>query len=336
MPTLFKKILLSLASLVLFLALAEGFCRLVPLHRDQFTMPVDDVLIPNDELIWRLKPYTSGPFTTNELGLRDTPYNSTADRKILLLGDSVAWGDGIHDPRLTFPWLLEQQLSTARGKPVEVINSAVPGYSTFQELHYLQLHGLQLAPDLIVVQFCLNDVIERYSRLAEYGGDNYFIGIDTRHAVRGLHGWLLRNSRAYETGMRLAVRLARNQQEYQVEKLTATPLSPELTAAWDRTLSELDQMRELAAANRIPLVILVMPYRFQLEHPEQTDQPQKMLQQWGRNKGITVIDLLPQFTVFRANSEGVPLFFDPSHLTLEGHQLTAEIAAAALLPLLQQ
>ena len=49
--------------------------------------------------------------------------------------------------------------------------------------------------DAIVLQFCLNDVVERYSSLAEYGGENIFLGIDTRDAVSGVHGFLLRSSR---------------------------------------------------------------------------------------------------------------------------------------------
>lgn len=332
---LIGKLALASMSLIVALLAVEGLCRMLPAHRDTAAVPADDILTPDPELVWRLKPQSGGPFATNALGLRDTPYQADATFKILLLGDSVSWGDGIHDPRLTYPWLLEKRLSEARGVTVEVINSAVPGYSTFQEFRYLQLHGLSLKPDLIIIQFCLNDVIERYSRLAEYGGDNIFIGIDTRHAIRGLHGWLLRNSRAYETGMRFAVRLARNQQEYQVEKLTEQPLSPELTEAWARTLSELDQIGELAAENRIPVVLLMVPYRFQLERPELTDQPQQLLQHWASSRGIPMIDLLPQFTASSSRVANAPMFFDPSHLTIEGHQMTAEITAAALLPLLQ-
>lgn len=66
MHGLAKKLTLPLISLVLFLMVAEGFFRFVPRHRDQFGMPVDDVLIPDAKLIWRLKPYENGPFTTNE------------------------------------------------------------------------------------------------------------------------------------------------------------------------------------------------------------------------------------------------------------------------------
>jgi hypothetical protein len=71
----------------------------------------------------------------------------------------------------------------------EIVNASVPGYSTFQELGWLKLHGLALEPDTVVLQLCLNDVDERYLALAEYGADNFLLGVDTRLAIHGLQGF---------------------------------------------------------------------------------------------------------------------------------------------------
>src|SRR4029434_5919915 len=109
------------------------------------------------------------------------PYRAQADFKILVLGDSVAWGDGIDETTRTFPYLLERRLGARDpGHTFEVVNAAVPGYTTEQEATYLELHGLALGPAAIVVQFTLNDVIARPPWLARWSG---------RDALRAVYGF---------------------------------------------------------------------------------------------------------------------------------------------------
>ena len=232
--------------------------------------------------------------------------------------------------RMVYPYVLEQQLSKDENKTYEVINSGVPGYSTFQELRYLQTRGLELKPDLIVLQFCLNDVVERYSSLSQYGGDNVFLGIDTRQSAQGAVGWLLGHSRAFEAVTRLLVRLSRNQQEYQVMKLASDTLSPELKRAWDTVLSEVDGIRELAVKNGIPLLIVVTPYNFQLDQPRRTNQPQRILEKYAGEHGVPFVDLLPDFSTFHEMNPQVPLFNDENHFSIQGHSLAAAVLSKAI------
>ncbi len=151
---LWRKIAFSFLPLLLLATGAELWFRL---HSHQDAYPTHTGFVePDPDLIWRLKPQAAGPLATNELGLRDTPYRAGADVKILLLGDSVSWGNGIQDVGRIYPTLLERKLNQDHGRrSFEVINASVPGYSTFQELGYLELYGLALEPDALVVQFCL-------------------------------------------------------------------------------------------------------------------------------------------------------------------------------------
>ena len=271
-----KKILFSLIPLLLMLSLLETFCRIFPFHKDS-GQTLAGFVVQDKELGWRLQPRKEGPLATNELGFRDTPLNHNSDKLILLLGDSISWGDGVDDVKQLYPYLLETRLSEETGRTYEVINSSVPGYSTFQQLRYLQLYGIGLKPDVIVLQFCLNDVVERYSTLAQYGGDNVFLGVDTRQSIQGAYGWLIRNSRLFEALTRLLIGMSRNQQEYDVGNMASDQLSRELESAWALTLSEIDGIRDVAVRNDIPLMIVIAPYSFQLEHPEKTNQPQRAL-----------------------------------------------------------
>jgi lysophospholipase L1-like esterase len=81
--------------------------------------------------------------------------------RILVLGDSLAWGFGVGDDE-TFAARLESIL--ARRYPdfdIQVLNGAVPGYGTADELAFLRARGTELDPDLVIVQFLsVNDLSE--------------------------------------------------------------------------------------------------------------------------------------------------------------------------------
>lgn len=282
-------------------------------------------VVEDRDLIWRLKPQTEGPLITNRLGLRDGPYNENADLKILALGDSVTWGEAIHNQQQLYTSLLEDMLQEKYPDiAVEVINAGVPGYSTFQERLYLELYGLDLQPDLVVLQFCLNDVTEPYHTLAALGGDNRFLGIDTRQAAKGAFGWLLRHSVAFEWTVKKVQRLLRKREEYNVVSLCREPLSVELSEAWERAFAELDRVVALTSAQGIPFVLLGAPYQFQTVYPDQTGQPQRRLMDYAGSRGTDFLDLLPYFAA-SAKEDPQPLFFDANHFTPRGHRITADV-----------
>lgn len=88
-------------------------------------------------------------------GLRDKEYRysrSPGIKRIVILGDSFSWGWGVEVSE-AFPDLLEAALEN-----VEVINAGVPGYSTDQELLWLEREGLKYQPDLVILQLFLNDI----------------------------------------------------------------------------------------------------------------------------------------------------------------------------------
>ena len=303
-----------------------------PSHQDS-RRSLSGFVVQDKELGWRLQPRKKGTLATNELGFRDTAFNQNADKRILLLGDSISWGDGISDVKKVYPYLLEKMLSEKTGHTYEVINSSVPGYSTFQQLRYLQQYGIELDPDMIILQFSLNDVVERYSAFAQYGGDNVFLGVDTRKLIPGIHGRLIRNSRAYEALIRLLMSLGRNQQEYKVRKMASDQLSQDLKSAWALTLSEIEGINEIAVENGTPLMIVIAPYHFQLGRSQKTNQPQKVLLKYGRDNDIPVVDLLPHFESAYQQNRNIPLFKDANHFSIIGHFLTSLILAKSILSL---
>ena len=45
---------------------------------------------------------------------------------------------------------------------IEVINAGVPGYTTYQELEFLKIYGLDMKPDLVILGFVFNDLFYKY------------------------------------------------------------------------------------------------------------------------------------------------------------------------------
>ena len=76
--------------------------------------------------------------------------SSPSSYKILILGDSISqWGKYVE--------YFEDLLTERYNKQIKVINAGVMGYDTELEYRYLKYRGLQLNPNLVILQFCVND-----------------------------------------------------------------------------------------------------------------------------------------------------------------------------------
>ena len=98
--------------------------------------------------------------TINSLGLRGkevAPQKPAGIYRILGIGDSFAFGEGVKDED-TFLHRLQLQLNTrTAGKNFEVLNAGVQGYNTRDEVLYLEHRWLKLEPDLVLITFYVND-----------------------------------------------------------------------------------------------------------------------------------------------------------------------------------
>ncbi len=121
--------------------------------------------IPN----WHSK--TNGrTLTINSRGLRDREYpldKPAGVRRILVLGDSYAWGYGVSDDEI-FTEILEQKLSLNDSK-WQVLNSGVSGWGTDQQYLYLKEEGIHYEPDVVVLAFFLLNDPENNTHSRQYG-----------------------------------------------------------------------------------------------------------------------------------------------------------------------
>jgi len=164
-----RRVLFSLAPLLLLLTVGEGGARLVGTEECQAIEPRAgewETMVGDANLLWRLEPDTlfespAGTTQINSVGLRESLEPSqekhAKEKRIIVTGDSSIYGWGVRDNE-TYAIFLERELrSRLNGTRVEVINLGVPGYSTEQSIRLLDQVGWSYEPDLIVVSNLFSD-----------------------------------------------------------------------------------------------------------------------------------------------------------------------------------
>lgn len=156
---------LSLIIISIFFALflSEIVLRFIG-FKPLYVSPERDRFWKYDSLLgWAHEPGQEGVFETpqfrtvvriNENGLRDRRHSyerQNDTERILVLGDSFAWGYGVEESE-RFSQLLEEALG------VEVINAGVSGYSTDQEFLWYKNEGVKYETDLVILVLTGNDV----------------------------------------------------------------------------------------------------------------------------------------------------------------------------------
>ena len=192
----------------------------------------------------------------NALGLRGPELSErkpAGTYRILALGDSVTFGFYVDDPD-TYPAQLAGLLGEALpdGRKIEVVNAGCGHFSVGDERAYLSERLLRLDPDVVLLQFCSNDLSERellrepslYQKLA--------CGEEAKS------DWL-RQTALGEFQLQLAIRYKEWRRRrkgdwppkgFNGERLETNP------AVWERYTQELLALRELLAEREVPLLVL--------------------------------------------------------------------------------
>jgi hypothetical protein len=149
-------------------------------------------------------------FVTNSKGLRNTvefPYKKPGGTlRVLSLGDSQTQGYEVGQES-TFSAVLENFLN-ARGVHAEVLDAGVSGFSTAEELAFLENEGYRYEPDVVVLAFYANDFLDNVraglfrlkapDQLVE-GKFEYIPGVKAQNFIYAIPGvkWLGENSYFY-------------------------------------------------------------------------------------------------------------------------------------------
>jgi lysophospholipase L1-like esterase len=297
------------------------------------------LFLQDRELGWRHRPGAEGEWAgwvrINRQGYRgpEVAEEKAPDEfRILFLGDSVAFALRT-DYEDGFVARIERALNERADMPlVTTVNMSVSGYSPWQEYICLKRQGLKLRPDLVVHCFCLNDVTEKFN-LMRFGGDR--IGFEAAMASSGLE-WsgLYRLARRARVWLRFGTDVKKAVGEIadrEVWDLVDQPDSEFVQNAWSVTKENMARIIQWCRDNNVPLAVVCFPYAFQLERPQETDHPQRVLQHFCEERNVPFLDLLPPMRGYhRDRGTESPLFYDRNHPTIEGHAFAAEQILAFL------
>lgn len=268
---------------------------------------------PDPELVHELIPGASIPGVSEEIvinseGFRDDPFEREKGEgafRIVLLGDSVAWGFGVDTPE-AFPQRLEALLNEglADASPtVEVLNLGVMGYSTAQEARLLEAKEVDYDPDLVILAYVLNDPDEVDGGLSRYFDPPRIYLLDAFHRFSR---WAA------------AERIGRTRGGGYPEVIH--------TLYWDEVVCNLDRIQKVLEERKIPMAVAQIP-AFSWEgdrYPE--DKLEVRLSEEFERRGFRPHRLRPSFRGLDAKE----ISFDFWHPTAEGHRIIAEDLAAFL------
>lgn len=327
-----KKLLFSLVVFLLGLGLVEIVIRVVVGQPLAERLPMT-IVRAHRTRGWEMVPhadhYTYEHLVkVNGLGLRGPEVPKTkapGERRVLVLGDSMVYGQGVADDE-TVP----AQLERALGRPgTTVINGGLRAYSTAQELALLQELGERIRPDLVVLCWFWNDLdadpIEvQYQSLAGLGE----VPFDTRAPVDGMlmFRWRVRRVVRSSALVMLAYDLiSADGDEW--------PSREAQVAGMGKLDAYLAEFKRWCAAHDARLVFVVVPNPNCLHrgHPsEKLEQEVAALARWHE---LPVVEPLPALRALAERAGSILIPFDGHYIAAANGVIAGEIARVARLHL---
>jgi hypothetical protein len=280
---------------------------------------------------------------SNSSGFRDREHTVAKPPgvyRIVVLGDSIAAGLHVERNEDVFPPILERLLEQA-GLRAEVINLAVSGYNTQQEVEMLRDKGLQYHPDLVLVAYTMSsrehldgDILKTLLEAEQQQG-----GVSSAR----VNSWLVKS--ALYRFVRFRVLAARRPGPAPAAASTAggsaaatrgaVAAGPQhyldLVSA-DTVAPYFGVLRDLSRQQRFQVLIAVFP-RFVRNFGYYTlGRQHQFVGELAKENGFALVDLLVPFSDCRKAS-AEPISSDNFHPSPYGQRCAAAAMARAVLAL---
>lgn len=277
------------------------------------------------------------PFVIGDSGLRGNKHRPKTPNtfRILVLGDSQAFGFGVTDDA-TFVSRLEALLTRRYPETdIQVLNGGVPGYGTADELAFFIKRGPELHPDLVVVQFLsVNDLQENRAPAATWAGvrDGILTARNSEQtpsppAWAQAQRWLKLNSH-----------LARLLLDSVGYLLTRVGLLGGVDALWGEDFTDDDAERGVALLREIAqrarqlgaptLFLYTTGQAHVIEEEYEPLRSRTVIEDAAQLEGCSWIDATAEL---RKRSDRMDLYYPKDgHWTAAGHQAIAEILEAKI------
>ncbi len=336
-PPVLKKLSLSLVALLLALGAAEVGLRAVGAAPDVSVIQKGRFrLAANPKIGFEPVPLAyhgeSMSFydyqgASNSLGFRDGEHavaKPPGVYRIVIIGDSIAAGLRVERTADLFPDVLERLLR-GQGVRAEVLNFAVSGYNTQQEVETLKDRALAYRPDLVIVAYSLTDR-ERVD------GDILKTLLEDERAERGgvsqarVNPYLVKS--ALYRFLRFRVMAPRGSSA--AGGLTSDEQRDLDLVSGDTVAEYFGVLAGLSREHGFQVLVAIFPrlvknfgyYRFYDQH--------LFVRNLARQQGFHLVDLLEPMARCRAASS-TPIGADNWHPSAYGHRCAAEAIDRAIL-----
>ncbi|MDH3211643.1 MAG: SGNH/GDSL hydrolase family protein [Myxococcales bacterium] len=229
-------------------------------------------------------------------------------RRIVLLGDSFAFGEGVRVEH-TLGARLQESVNEDSGTATEVLTLAAGGWGTRDEINYLERAGIGFEPDLVIVVYVLND--------AEYAG-----GLDLWGRFRQQYE-NRRLQSSYLASYVYAGFARRRLARAYIDDLVVR--SRKQRGDWAASFGDLARGRRIAESAGARFAVAIFPFLYELDAGYPFRPLHEMVAQFCTWNGIRVIDL---FDAFEGHSD-TDLWVHPSdqHPNEDGHRIAADALA---------
>jgi len=276
----------------------------------------------DQDISYMLKPNFTGPRYKNTnyihhtnsqslLGSEEVTTNPNI-KKILFLGDSVTYGENL-DYKQTFVPLLQKQA----GKQFQFSNGSCPAWSTKQEITFYEKYLSDIDWNAIVLVFFPNDLVNY--QLINRKSDND-VSIDN---ISSKDYFTYRPQLMY-----LKQKFSQNSKSKLLSKEMDYILMAWVDSAFNKYLSQ-TLLPFVKKYRDTPLIIIAVPSHLQiymrttLNTPQNIAYfPQNKLKNFCEEQNIPFIDCANSLENILLKSTN--LYIDPQHLSVIGHQLTAD------------
>jgi lysophospholipase L1-like esterase len=301
----------ALARGMLEISLAEGVVQLRDPSKMMYAYNYDasgHVVLYDEKLGWRNPPNLIGrtfghPLRINARGLRGRNYpyaKPGATDRILVLGDSYAWGFDVGDAEV-FSEVLEARLS-AGPRNIEVINTGVSGWGTDQEFLFFMDEGLRYAPDIVVLAFyVLNDFNE--NTVSRQHGHNKPFFRDRELNLAG-------------------VPVPQSIEGVAEQKSSAGPI--------EITMAIIERLERECRAREIDFVLMIFGTMFRAGDAQMLSYTEPFFERLAQVEGLRYFDLDDRFIARGIGSRQLTAGNAGAHWNAYGHQLAAEELQAYL------
>jgi len=265
----------------------------------------------------------------NALGLRgpELGEKQPLERRVLALGDSLVYGQGVADGE-TLPVALESALRRLDPQHAwTVVNAGHRAYDTRQELALLEELGERIQPDVVLLCWYWNDLNERniertYANL-EHKGE---VSFDTGNSVEGF-------DRLRWRAQQLVRKSALFMLVHDILSSRAEPMSPEYVQKGLQRLGRyLERFRALAQRFGSTPVFVVIPDPNVLRGRKETQGMADRAAGLARERNLPVIELLSALEPLLAEDPRVPIVPFDGHYDPRANRAMGEFLAARLLP----